>query len=54
MEGVLENFAAHFMELAQNEDKDHHRKNIYTLIGFIRSDSMFFSAYMEEYYHSLS
>lgn len=48
LEQELLNFSQHFLELAKKEEKELHRKNLYTLVGYAKSPQFSFSQYLLE------
>ena len=48
LEEKVQEFAAYFLELAKKEEKQLHRKNLYTLVGYAKSDELSFPKYLTE------
>lgn len=44
----IQEASSHFMELAKGEGNDLIRKNLYALIGFLKSETLSFRNYLEE------
>jgi hypothetical protein len=42
----LQEFAAHFLELARKEEKELHIKNLYSIVGFAKSEHASYNLYM--------
>lgn len=46
LETKVQEFAAHFLQLARKEEKESHRKNLYAIVGYAKSEHISFSIYM--------
>jgi hypothetical protein len=47
LEDKVQDFASHFLELAKKEEKELHRKNLYSIVGYAKSEELSFSQYMK-------
>ena len=48
LEEKLNLLIAHMLELAKNEPKDGNRKNMYDLVGYLKSDEIMMNVYIHE------
>lgn len=49
LEQKVQDFAAHFLELAKKEEKELHRKNLYAIVGYAKSEELSFAIYLKQY-----
>lgn len=45
---MVQEFAARFLELARKEEQEQHRKNLYAIVGYAKSEHLSFGFYMEQ------
>lgn len=50
LEEKVQDFASHFLELAKKEEKELHRKNLYSIVGYAKSEELSFSHYLKQYH----
>lgn len=48
LETQLLEFSNRFLELAKKEEKELHRKNLYALVGYVKSEEVSFDKYIRE------
>jgi hypothetical protein len=48
LEKKVQEFAGRFLELARKEEQEQHRKNLYAIVGYAKSEHLSFSFYMEQ------
>jgi len=48
LEEKITKFCERFLELAQKEEKEHHRKNMYSIVGYAKSEELSFDKYYKE------
>lgn len=49
LEAKVQEFAGHFLELARKEERELFRKNLYSIVGYAKSEHLSFSFYMQQY-----
>ncbi len=48
LEKKVQEFAGRFLELARKEEQEQHRKNLYAIVGYAKSEHLSFSFYMQQ------
>jgi hypothetical protein len=49
LEKKVQEFAGRFLELARKEEQEQHRKNLYAIVGYSKSEHLSFGFYMQQY-----